>query len=235
MPFISGNVSLYNQSAAGSAIPASPIVACVGTIDDVSRAVTRPLKRVGSALYRFGGVTTDRLSGSVFAEVAGITTSASLSAVAYAALRMQIPVMRAAIERGLVLAAAAVGAGGVLVALAKMAFATLDTGPLGAELAGEVGPWAFAESGGLVFEVADDAAFRALCADGGLRDDGPALHDPATRAALAASDRERGAYARLGTTIGEAVFRTERGEAFELFALRDAWTAPLRGFYEDAP
>ncbi|HEY5257042.1 MAG TPA: phosphoribosylformylglycinamidine synthase subunit PurL [Candidatus Baltobacteraceae bacterium] len=39
LPFISGNVSLYNVDADGRAIPPSPIVACVGVIDDVANVV----------------------------------------------------------------------------------------------------------------------------------------------------------------------------------------------------
>jgi phosphoribosylformylglycinamidine synthase len=37
LPFVSGNVSLYNADAKGRAIPPSPIVACIGVIDDVSQ------------------------------------------------------------------------------------------------------------------------------------------------------------------------------------------------------
>ncbi|MBV8066556.1 MAG: phosphoribosylformylglycinamidine synthase subunit PurL, partial [Candidatus Eremiobacteraeota bacterium] len=33
LPFVSGNVSLYNETADGRAIPASPIVACIGAVD----------------------------------------------------------------------------------------------------------------------------------------------------------------------------------------------------------
>ncbi len=36
LPFVSGNVSLYNEAASGSAVPASAIVACVGALDDVA-------------------------------------------------------------------------------------------------------------------------------------------------------------------------------------------------------
>jgi phosphoribosylformylglycinamidine synthase len=234
IPFVSGNVSLYNQAAAGNAIPASPIVACVGTMQDVSRAVTRTLKRPGSALYRFGGVTTDRLGGTVFADLAGLAPPAALPPVSYAALWMQMPVMRAAIERGLLLAAAGIGDGGILVCLARMAFPTLAVTPLGAVLDGALGPWAFAESGGLVFEVADDAAFRALCTDGGLRDDGVALYDPSSRPPIAEGERGRGSFARLGTTIGEPSLRGA-GETLDLRALHETWLAPLAGFYEDAP
>ena len=35
LPFVSGNVSLYNESTPAAAMPASPIVACVGAIEDI--------------------------------------------------------------------------------------------------------------------------------------------------------------------------------------------------------
>lgn len=37
LPFVSGNVSLYNEDGAGNAIPASAIVACIGAIGDIGR------------------------------------------------------------------------------------------------------------------------------------------------------------------------------------------------------
>ncbi len=51
LPFVSGNVSLYNESWSGTAIPASPIIGCVGVLDDVSKVVTPALKQPGSPLY----------------------------------------------------------------------------------------------------------------------------------------------------------------------------------------
>ena len=41
LAFVSGNVSLHNVGADGRAIPPSPIVACIGVIDDVSNVVLR--------------------------------------------------------------------------------------------------------------------------------------------------------------------------------------------------
>lgn len=38
LPFVSGNVSFYNEGASGRAVPASAIVGCVGVVDDVRRA-----------------------------------------------------------------------------------------------------------------------------------------------------------------------------------------------------
>ena len=50
LPYVSGNVSFYNETADGTAIPASAIVACVGRIVDVVRVVTPALKKAGSML-----------------------------------------------------------------------------------------------------------------------------------------------------------------------------------------
>jgi len=54
LPFVSGNVSLYNESSSGRAIPSSPIIGCVGVLDDVSKVVTPALKHPSSALYYVG-------------------------------------------------------------------------------------------------------------------------------------------------------------------------------------
>jgi len=43
-------VSLYNESAGGRAIPGSPIVACVGALNDLATVVTMPAELAGSVL-----------------------------------------------------------------------------------------------------------------------------------------------------------------------------------------
>ena len=48
MPFVSGNVSLYNRSSSGSHVAPSPIVGCIGTIDDVSKIVSGGFRAAGS-------------------------------------------------------------------------------------------------------------------------------------------------------------------------------------------
>ncbi|TPW01076.1 MAG: phosphoribosylformylglycinamidine synthase, partial [bacterium] len=54
VPFVSGNVSLYNFSATGRAIPPSPIVACFGILEDYSRAVGQTARRSRSLLVLVG-------------------------------------------------------------------------------------------------------------------------------------------------------------------------------------
>jgi phosphoribosylformylglycinamidine synthase len=71
LPFVSGNVSLYNEDHDGRAVPASPIVACAGFLPDVSRTATPGLKGAGSVLLLIGAEARGRLGGSLFAERRG--------------------------------------------------------------------------------------------------------------------------------------------------------------------
>ncbi|MBC5803436.1 MAG: phosphoribosylformylglycinamidine synthase subunit PurL [Candidatus Eremiobacteraeota bacterium] len=205
VPFVSGNVSLYNQSAAGCAIPASPIVACVGTLADVSRSATPALKKIGSVLYRLGTVPPG-LGGSVVAEVLGITSD--VPSPDYDATRREIAALLQAHRDGLVLAAHDVSDGGLLVTLCEMAFyAGAEVGVL-LDVELDV-HGAFAESGAFVVETGRPAEFEALCA------------------------RHGAALTRLGMTIAEPVVRGPRGLDIPLSALHEAWTAPLNDFYAD--
>ena len=209
VPFVSGNVSLYNQSTTGRPIPASPIVACVGALADVSQSATAELKKVGSALYRLGTVPSS-LAGSALAETLGVAQpAAALPAIDYTALRAEIDALLAAHASGLVLAAHDVSDGGTLVALAEMAFAAhLEIGiRIDADLSLRA---AFGETGSFVVETSDGAAFEALCR------------------------RHGAAVELLGATTAERDLRGMRGLDTPMHTLHDAWSAPLADFYGDA-
>jgi phosphoribosylformylglycinamidine synthase II len=211
VPFVSGNVSLYNQSSTGRAVPASPIIACVGSIADISRSATMSLKQAGSALYRLGTIATS-LGGSVGAECFDLGASnVPLPAIDYAALRNEIAALLAAHERGLVLSAHDVSDGGTLVAIAEMAFAGGST--IGVRLDIEFSMLsAFGETGSFIVETARGREFEMLC-------------------------RERGAsLERIGTTIFEPVLVGEKNglRAF-LDDLYRVWSSPLENFYADEP
>jgi phosphoribosylformylglycinamidine synthase len=212
-PFVSGNVSLYNQSKSGRTVAPSPIVACVGGLDDVSRTTTMALKRPGSALFAIGACDGG-LGGSVYAELLGIA-GAALPKLDYDDVERTNALVLAAFKAGLVLAAHDVSDGGTLVGLAKMAFATHEGARIGVTLvAGErdgvSSDDAFAEAAGFLVEVADDGRFAALAA--GMR----------VRAA------------RVATTSADYRFRFADGSAAELDALYETWSAPLRDFYAAA-
>jgi len=218
VPFVSGNVSLYNTSANGSAIPASPIIACVGAIADVSRTATSRFKRPGATLFRIGDAQ-NAVGGSVAALVAAVT-DARLPDIAYDALRREIALMLTAHERGLIAAAHDISDGGMLVALAEMAFPTLATSPIGARLH-HTCAWTddrvghaecyFGEAGGFLVEATDAAAFAALAGEFGAR-----VH-------------------AIGETIADAAIVTYEGDGrrHDLHRLHAIWSAPLRDFYDD--
>jgi phosphoribosylformylglycinamidine synthase len=151
LPFVSGNVSLYNESAEGQAVPASAIVACIGAIDDVGCVVTPGFKMPGSALLWIGSREL-AVGGSVLAEVLGL--EGTLPAIEYDAERAVIAIVEDAIARGAMRSCRAIGEGGMLAAVARLAFDAMLAGRrIGAEL--DFGN-PLCEAGGFVCEVADD-------------------------------------------------------------------------------
>ncbi len=221
VPFVSGNVSLYNQSSSGRSVPPSAIVACVGALADIALCVTPRLRAAGSKLYYVGRLQRT-LGGSVFADVTGIGRDEPLPTIDYERAPSEIAAVLAAIEARHVLSVHDVADGGIAVTLAEMAFATLDgPAPLGLRTY-DVATWdpavhwsvaLFGEAGGFVCEVADEAAFLA------------ALHAYGVTAHL------------IGETLAAPVLLpfTHSGaeQPLALHALREVWSAPLRGFYED--
>ena len=157
LAFVSGNVSLYNESKAGGAVPASAIVACIGAFADVSCAIAPGLKTSGSALLWIGSREL-AVGGSVLAELLGI--EGPLPEISYDAERTAIGIVAEAIASGALLSCRAVTDGGMLTALARLAFdARLAGRPLGAEL--DFGN-PLCEAGGFVCEVADEHLVERL-------------------------------------------------------------------------
>jgi phosphoribosylformylglycinamidine synthase len=211
-PYVSGNVSLYNQSKSGRTVAPSPIVACAGAIDDIAHSATMAFKRADSPIY-FVGAPETRIGGSVYADLLGITDVA-LPPIAYGRVESEITLLLTAYAGNLVLGAHDISDGGALVALAKMAFATRDNLRLGlrldaSPLDGRSGTAAFAEACGFLVEVADEAEFVALASALGV-----------------------GIMKVASTT--SAYTMTFGGLTRDLDALYETWSAPLRDFYAPA-
>ncbi len=160
LAFVSGNVSLYNASESGTAVPASAIVACIGAIEHVGRTVTPGFKRAGSPLFLIGAGST-ALGGSVLAQLLDVDDA--LPPVDYGALRAALELMRRAAAAGMVSACVAAGDGGAPVAIAKAAFAARRAGrALGAEISASPH---FGEAPAFIVEAAGAPAFAALAAE----------------------------------------------------------------------
>lgn len=66
VPFVSGNVSLYNESAAmNESIPPTPAILGIGICEDIRECVTVDLKEAGNLLYLIGD-TKKELGGSEY-------------------------------------------------------------------------------------------------------------------------------------------------------------------------
>jgi phosphoribosylformylglycinamidine synthase len=134
VPFVSGNVSMYNESSQ-AAIPPTPTLLGVGIVQDVRRAQTTDLKEAGHALYHAGTVR-DEMGGSHWFLAAG-GESTQVPTVDVAETKRAAEAVVSAIEKGLVAASHDVGMGGLAVALAEMCMggdlgASVDVARLGA-------------------------------------------------------------------------------------------------------
>jgi phosphoribosylformylglycinamidine synthase len=162
VPVVSGNVSFYNQSETGAAIPPTPIVACIGRIDDVAKAVNMAFKRPGSVVA-YLGVFHDRLGG---AEYDRLYRSPDPFDTPSPDFESEIALLRTILEgidRRSVLAAHDVSHGGVLITAAEMVLSSSPYG-VGCDLdfssvldeSKSVAHQLFSEFGGVLVEVAVD-------------------------------------------------------------------------------
>nr|AAU83705.1 phosphoribosylformylglycinamidine synthase II [uncultured archaeon GZfos33E1]QNO55897.1 phosphoribosylformylglycinamidine synthase subunit PurL [Methanosarcinales archaeon ANME-1 ERB7] len=72
VPFVSGNVSLYNESAAmNESIPPTPAILGIGVCEDIRECVTVDLKEVGNLLYLIGD-TKKEFGGSEYYKLRGV-------------------------------------------------------------------------------------------------------------------------------------------------------------------
>ena len=163
LPFVSGNVSLYNQTGT-RAVPPSPIVMCSGVLATVSTATPIALSRAGDFLILVGE-PRDELTGSAYVrEVLGQDAGAPPSLDLDREARLQDLAVRA-VEGRWVRAAHDVSDGGLLVALTEMALAAARSRELGADLdfgslEAPIPEALFSERPGIVFEVSPERAAR---------------------------------------------------------------------------
>jgi phosphoribosylformylglycinamidine synthase II len=212
LPFVSGNVSLYNQTG-GRAIPPSPIVMCAGVVHDVGAVLGQALRRPGSVLVLVGE-PRDGLDGSayrreVLRERGGPPPALSLEHEA----RLQAFAIAVA-EGRWAHAAHDVSDGGLATTLAEMMLAAPPESGLGLEanlesLEVEPAVALFSERAGLVYEVGFDRLPR-----------------------VSQAAREHGLVAwPIGTVTGNAAFRAllpgPATVSWTAGELHEAWGAAL--------
>jgi phosphoribosylformylglycinamidine synthase II len=150
LPIISGNVSLYNESAQG-AIPPSPMISCLGQLPDVTKALTYDFKHPHSCIMLVGE-RRDECGGSVYYQLREALGS-QLPKPDLTTFSAEIHAITASIQHGWVTAAHDISEGGAAVAIAEMSFKNeigVDIDILG-EL--PLDKKLFAETGGFILEV----------------------------------------------------------------------------------
>lgn len=163
LPIISGNVSLYNESKSG-AIPASPMISCLGNIPNVSQVVTKHFQRAQSQLILIGE-RKDECGGGVYYALHG-ELGANVPKPDLTTIAAELHAVTDAIRKGIVLSAHDISDGGLATALAEMSFkkhigVKVD---ISGDLADE--KKLFGETGGFILEVAKDqvAALKKIFA-----------------------------------------------------------------------
>ena len=133
VPYVSGNVSFYNESSTGRSIEPSPIVAAVGVLDDYAVAVTWGLKRAGSAIV-LTGPRGDRTGASQLRHALTGETGGELPALDLELERTRLYAVIEEVRRGAALACHDIARGGMAVAAFEMAHAGFAAQGLGAEI-----------------------------------------------------------------------------------------------------
>jgi phosphoribosylformylglycinamidine synthase subunit PurL len=158
VPVVTGNVSFYNESAAGKAVAPSPIVACFGIMEDYSKAVTMSLKQAGSHLVLIGE-RYDELGGSLFYRELLHCLGKNVPVVRFEDERAATHFVIEAIDLDLLESCHDISSGGLITTLAEMSITTpravgmtIDVEPLGGSL--RYDKKLFSESTGFVVEIA---------------------------------------------------------------------------------
>jgi phosphoribosylformylglycinamidine synthase len=132
LPVTGGNVSLYNESPAGSIAP-TPEIGVVGLLEDVSRLV-RPGFAAADDAVILVGESMPGLAGSEYARLAGVAAEDGPPTIDLAREAALQAFVRDAAGRGLLASAQDVAGGGLAVALAECAMWGDDDRGIGARL-----------------------------------------------------------------------------------------------------
>ena len=151
-PIIAGNVSFYNESKSGS-IPPSPIISCLGKINDISNVVTMSFKSPDSKIFMIGK-RKDELGGSLYyslhKELGANVPNPNIDEV-----KNQIYAITDSIDNNLINACHDISDGGVAVTLSEMTFEN-NIG-CSVNIPGNLSfeKLIFSETGGFIIEVVD--------------------------------------------------------------------------------
>jgi len=127
VPFVSGNVSLYNESAMGPIAPTPTLLTC-GIAKDVRKCVSSDFKSSGSAIFLVGD-TKNELRGSEYLRMLGLKGGSVPKVDPERTLKDSKSILKA-MDAGLVQSCHDLSEGGLFASLAEMCIG----GDLGADV-----------------------------------------------------------------------------------------------------
>ena len=118
-PIIAGNVSFYNESKSG-AIPPSPIVSCLGRINNIEKTITMSLKNADNVVLMIGA-RKNELGGSLFYDLHG-ELGANVPTPDLNEAKNQVYAITDCIDQILLSSCHDISDGGIATALSEMTF-----------------------------------------------------------------------------------------------------------------
>jgi phosphoribosylformylglycinamidine synthase len=127
VPYVSGNVSFYNESGT-SAVPPTPTILGVGIVEDIRKCVTVDFKKEGNPIYLVGE-TKEEMGGSAYLSLVD-GKSAAVPKVDFDVLAKSIDSILTAIDKGIIASCHDLSDGGLAVGISEM----IIGGDIGAEI-----------------------------------------------------------------------------------------------------
>ncbi|MFH2028614.1 MAG: phosphoribosylformylglycinamidine synthase subunit PurL [Nanoarchaeota archaeon] len=157
--FVSGNVSFYNESVTGKQVDPSPVIACLGYLEDYTKSINMKIKKENSSLFLVGE-RKDELGGSIYYDL-NDEVGANVPKINFEKEKNMIYAVIDCIDKGLFLSCHDISDGGLLAAVSEMILGGEADGKIGAEIYVDssnlrADRLLFSESSGFVFEVKDE-------------------------------------------------------------------------------
>jgi len=159
VPYISGNVSFYNESKKGKSVDPSPIIGCLGKVEDVSKVISMKIKNEGNTLYLLGK-RKDEMGGSVYYDIHK-ELGKNIPEVDYEREKKMIWGVVEAINSRLFESCHDISDGGMVSCVSEMILGGEADGEIGARIGTKISDLdkvkcLFSESTGFVFEVKEE-------------------------------------------------------------------------------
>jgi phosphoribosylformylglycinamidine synthase len=128
LPFMSGNVSFYNESIK-TAVPPTPEIMGIGIVNDIRKCITSDFKTEGNHLYLIGKETEKEMGGSEYYKIMGLDEGI-VPKVNFKILKECINGILSVIDKKLIASCHDISEGGIGVCVSEMAIG----GDIGVEI-----------------------------------------------------------------------------------------------------